>query len=211
MSERSSDDLPDEPVDHLDSSPSETVRRHAATFRSVRLRLAARESRAELEGESVEGESVGAVGGGADGEDPGHRVEPWVVGGDGLRVLGARAAASAVEGAASAGWTAGALAARGRRGGDGPWVDSAVVRAWRRDEFGVAWVAAHWRADPVRVPYRRTWKFVSAIVRVPRNGTRTVGARELTAKISSPNNDALECEQTGIGEGGEGSHGEGRG
>lgn len=193
----------DSPVDHLDVSPSEAVRRHAATFRKVRLALQAREdSRAAV----LAGE--GAV----DPEEAIERRVPRAVTGNGLAAVGARAAATFRASAAARGWAVRSSYARGRRGGDGPWVDSAAVQARRGGE----WACGYWRAEPITVPFKVKWKFVSGLAWDPTRGTRAVGARELTAIVSTSTGDdlsdrqvdTLECCRTD--EGGEESHGEDR-
>lgn len=170
-------------TDHLDSSPSETVRRHAATFRSVRLRLAARESRAELE---ARGEDSGVGAAGAPVARAGF-VDGTAsdVGGDGLRVLGASTAARVAEVAATNGWRVVGRFASHRRESDGRPVDVVVVMAVRVGPDGRVdrWAMGQWRTDPVAPPMKRKWKFLGATAREPDTGMRPVGARDLAAIV----------------------------
>lgn len=176
--------------DHLDDSPSETVRRHAATFRSVRERLAAREAVGEGSGVGAVGE--GAVGSGlsdedAGGADPdaGEGIAPHAVGGDGLRMLRARAAGVVHDKAVASGWRVAARHARGRRRGEGPWMDSVVVQAARGVPGGDAegrepeWVCGYWTENPAT----GKWAFSGGVAWEPGTGTRQIGARELAALV----------------------------
>lgn len=170
--------MANEPTDHLDESPSETVRRHAATFRSVRERLAAREAavvaaRVELEARAP-GEGAWAA-----------ALAARVSDGDGLRVLGAGSAARVAKEAATNGWRVIVRVGQARRERDDAWIDSAVVVAYRGEGPGAEWVLGHWRADPVVAPYRRKWKFLGATAWDRGAGLRSVGAKELVAQLTA--------------------------
>jgi hypothetical protein len=164
------------------------VRRHAATFRSVRMRLL---------GEAEDARALAAGGGAVDPEEATERVWPHAVTGDGLRDVGARTAAKVWDAARAAQWRVQASYARGRRQGSGPWVETAVVRVARavgdRPDPQAATSSATpslsgrgvWHAHPET----GKWSFREAVVWDPAEGTRRIGARELV-KISSPIADA---------------------
>jgi hypothetical protein len=199
----------DVPQDHLDVSESVAVRRHAATFRSVRMRLL---------GEAEDARALAAGGGAVDPEEATERVWPHAVTGDGLRDVGARTAAKVWDAARAAQWRVQASHARGRRQGSGPWVETAVVRVARavgdRDPgaHGLAgsatssatpslseWACGVWHAHPET----GKWSFREAVVWDPAEGTRRIGARELNVKLSSPIANTLECNHDIVrGEGG---------
>jgi hypothetical protein len=169
----------DVPQDHLDVSESVAVRRHAATFRSVRMRLL---------GEAEDARALAAGGGAVDPEEATERVWPHAVTGDGLRDVGARTAAKVWDAARAAQWRVQASHARGRRQGSGPWVETAVVRVARAvgDRDPGEWACGVWHAHPET----GKWSFREAVVWDPAAGTRRIGARELVSKISSPIADA---------------------
>lgn len=180
----------DVPQDHLDVSESECVRRHAATFRSVRERLLSeREAADELTRAWSDAGGDGLAG------DERERVRPHAVAvtGNALPSVAGRFAGKA----RGAGWAVTAIAARGRRGGDGPWVDSVQVRAAREGER----VVGYWRTEPVVFPFKVRWKFIAGLAWSERRGTRSVGARELVALLDQA--DTLECNHDIVrGEGG---------
>lgn len=161
------------PIDHLDRSPSETVRRHAATFRSVRL---AREA------------AVAERGTGRDELSDEHRIE-----------VPAREACSdemppparkLTQAARERGWRVEARYARGR-------VDSVVVRALRAgpsdevsDEHGSVALIAAWKAQAPRPPMKWRWAWWFGVTGCTRCGLRSIGAREGSRLVFS---DDVEC------------------
>lgn len=161
------------PMDHLDRSPSETVRRHAATFRQVRL---AREA------------AVAERGAGRDELSDEHRIE--VVAREARSDEMPPPARKLAQTARERGWRVEARYARGR-------VDSVVVRALRAgssdefsDEHGSVALIAAWKAQAPRPPMKWRWAWWFGVTGCMRCGLRSIGAREGSRLVSS---DDVEC------------------
>jgi hypothetical protein len=146
--------------DHLDASPSETVRRHAATFRQVRrARQAATEASDNASDESRAWPAPEVVAREANAEE--------------VPASAKRLAKRAEE----VGWTVGVVYSRGTtpqgaKWEPGPVVDTVAVRARRGDRA----VVALWRDG----------KFAGGLVGSRSDGLRQVGSRELTEIVSDP-------------------------
>jgi hypothetical protein len=148
------------PIDHLDESPSEAVRRHAATFRKVR------QARADAAQARRDEPSDGSA-----------WPEPEVPAREALSDEIPRAALRFAAKAEEAGWAVRVIYSRGAspQGRDwtpGPVVDAVVVRCHRQGEA----LRGYWSDGKFVAGYRGTHRL----------GLERLGARELTAALTPP-------------------------
>lgn len=156
--------------DHLDVSDSETVRRHAATFRRARLaRIAAVE---------------------AEHDKPSEEPAPEVPGREASSDEVPRGAASIAKHARAHGWQVREVYSRGpARLGEEPsdeaGVEAVTVRCWRLGEepSDAGWAFAYYRRPG------DAWKLEGCLIAEPSDGLRRVGARELKAFLGQEPSD----------------------
>lgn len=140
------------PIDHLDTSPSEAVRRHAATFRQARL------ARRDELSDQVE-----------------HRP-PRVPAREAISDEVPRPAATVAKLAREHGWAVRLTYAEGPLSDEDASTSSVVLRA-RSSDARCAW--AMWRSSAPRCPMKRKWTLAWCLLADGSDGLRKVGAADL--------------------------------